>query len=110
MKSQASINSVLRPCPRSEKRRMWFPAARQTEWLTGWVMIISGPITDSANSGWPSSCSPLGRDPQRPPDVPDTTDDPRFCTDHFNIQVEERQATGPTWQENSQSGLTVSIR
>jgi transposase len=29
-------------------------------------------------------------------------DDPRFCTDHFNIQVEQRQAICPAGQENSQ--------
>ena len=29
-------------------------------------------------------------------------DDPRFCTDHFNIQVEQRQAICPAGQQNSQ--------
>ena len=29
-------------------------------------------------------------------------DDPRFCTDQFNIQVEQRQAICPAGQENSQ--------
>ena len=29
-------------------------------------------------------------------------DDPRFCTDHFNIRVEQRQAICPAGQQNSQ--------
>jgi transposase len=33
--------------------------------------------------------------------------DPRFCTDHFNIRVEQRQAICPSGQENSQCSRLV---